>query len=159
MEPGPFKRNMVQTRTPRKVERVPSVTWCAGKPLVMALWLNSAQFNMDSCGLNQTDLGLILMSDPLVDIRIWWGSMCTNHSGEGSLLWMDKILHHFETMVDTICFAGFYRGNRIIPGLLRWCKLDVATIHSISLPPTNMDMQKCPFQEERGLSTGFCAPC
>ena len=33
------------------------------------------------------------------------------------LLWMDKILHHFETMVETI-FLGIYMGINSFPGFL-----------------------------------------
>ena len=39
---------------------------------------------------------------------------------EPGLLWMDKILHHLETMVETI--VGWYlQGTHPNPGFLRWC--------------------------------------
>ena len=35
-----------------------------------------------------------------------------------AILWMDKILHNCETMVETITFAGIYRGIASFPGFL-----------------------------------------
>ena len=35
--------------------------------------------------------------------------------------------HYFETMVETITFAGIYR-EFAIPGFLRWCR--ISSIHS-----------------------------
>ena len=43
------------------------------------------------------------------------------------ILWMDKILHHFET-IGNRCFVGIYRGL-IIPGFRRWCR--ISSIHSV----------------------------
>ena len=43
-------------------------------------------------------------------------------------LWMDKILHHFETMGNH-CLLVF-TGNQTIPGLLRWCR--ILSIHSMA---------------------------
>ena len=43
---------------------------------------------------------------------------------KGHLLWMDKILHHLETMGNH-CLLGICRGT-IIPGFLRWCEMDFA---------------------------------
>ena len=45
-------------------------------------------------------------------------------NGANHLLWMDEILHHFETML-----VGIYRGI-VIPGFLRWCK--ILSTHSIN---------------------------
>ena len=42
------------------------------------------------------------------------------------ILWMDKILHHLETMGNH-CLLGIYRGI-ILPGSLRWCR--ISSIHS-----------------------------
>ena len=44
-----------------------------------------------------------------------------------TILWMDEILHHFETMGKPL-FVGIYKGI-LIPGFLRWCR--VSFIHSI----------------------------
>ena len=44
-------------------------------------------------------------------------------------LWMDEILHHLENMVETLVW-WYLQGNRFIPGFLRWCEMDFATIHS-----------------------------
>ena len=40
-----------------------------------------------------------------------------------------SILHRFETMVETIVRC-YLQGNRMIPGLLRWCR--ISSIHSMS---------------------------
>ena len=45
-----------------------------------------------------------------------------------SLLWMDEILHHFETMGNHL-FVDIDRGI-IILGLLRWCR--ISSTHSIN---------------------------
>ena len=46
-----------------------------------------------------------------------------------ALLWMDKILHHFETMGNhNVCW--YLQGNQTILGFLGWCEMDFATIHS-----------------------------
>ena len=37
--------------------------------------------------------------------------------------------HHLETMVESIV-CWYLQGNRILPGFLRWCEMDFATIHS-----------------------------
>ena len=49
------------------------------------------------------------------------------------ILWMDKNLHHFETMVETIRFVGIFVGesNHSL-GFLGWCEMDFAAIHSMS---------------------------
>ena len=47
------------------------------------------------------------------------------------ILLMDEILHHLETMVETIV-CWYLQGNHQKPGLL-WCELDFATIHSCVL--------------------------
>ena len=43
------------------------------------------------------------------------------------LLWINKILHHFENMGKPL-FVGIYRGI-FIPGFLRWCR--ISSIHSV----------------------------
>ena len=43
-----------------------------------------------------------------------------------SILRMDGILHHFETMVETRTFVGIYVGE----SSFQWCGMDFATIHS-----------------------------
>ena len=43
------------------------------------------------------------------------------------LLWMDKILHHFEAIRKPL-FVGIYQ-RIIIPGFLRWCR--ILSIHSM----------------------------
>ena len=53
----------------------------------------------------------------------------TGFKGNLSILWMDEILHHFETM-RTHCW--YLQGNRTIPGIPRWCEMDFATIHRSS---------------------------
>ena len=45
------------------------------------------------------------------------------------ILWMDEILHHLSNH-ETPLFVGTYQGNQQNPGLLRWCEMDFATIHS-----------------------------
>ena len=47
-----------------------------------------------------------------------------------NLLWMDEIRHHFREPWDTIV-CWYFQGNRVIPGFLRWCEMDFATIHGI----------------------------
>ena len=41
----------------------------------------------------------------------------------GIILWMDEILHHLETMVETIV-CWYLQGNQQKPGFLRWCEMD-----------------------------------
>ena len=42
------------------------------------------------------------------------------------LLWMDEILHHFETMQN---HCWYLQGNRIIPGFLRLCVAWISRNH------------------------------
>ena len=51
-----------------------------------------------------------------------------------TLLWMDEILHHFETMGHH-CLLVFV-GGIILPGFLRWCRTSL--IHSRTLCQLNL---------------------
>ena len=41
----------------------------------------------------------------------------------GSLLWMDEILHHFETMFEAIVFCWYLEEIKMW-GFLGWCETD-----------------------------------
>ena len=56
------------------------------------------------------------------------GTVGAVHVWCSSLLWMDKILHHLATMVETIV-CWYLQDNRFIPGLLRWCEMDFVHPH------------------------------
>ena len=64
--------------------------------------------------------------------------------GKTLILWMDEILHHFETMVETLV-CWYLQGNRIIPAFLRWCEMDfvhpstVCVDASVSRAPAESD--------------------
>ena len=42
--------------------------------------------------------------------------------GYQTILWMDKILHHFETMVETVV-CWYLQGNHH-SRVSRWCEMD-----------------------------------
>ena len=54
---------------------------------------------------------------------------CTCNVNPELILWMDEILHRFETMRNHVLF-GIYKGIYHSVGFLRWCEMDFATIHS-----------------------------
>ena len=47
------------------------------------------------------------------------------------ILWMDRLLHQVKT-TGNHCWLVFTLGHRILPGFLRWCEMDFATIHSMA---------------------------
>ena len=53
--------------------------------------------------------------------------MSRTTSGSPTILWMDEILHHFETMGNQ-CLLVFTGTGISIPGFLRWCR--ISSIHS-----------------------------
>ena len=72
----------------------------------------------------------------------WWAVTCActrGHAGGeqghakrggsgGAILWMDEILHHFESWLKPL-LVGIYRGI-IIPGFVMWCR--ILSIHIFS---------------------------
>ena len=63
---------------------------------------------------------------------------------KGILLWMDKILHHLETMVETIV-RWYLQGVESLRWVSeRWCAMDFATTHG-------MVVLEQASQEEEGL--------
>ena len=61
-----------------------------------------------------------LLQSPVSAVRIWFCSEGWN-SPYREILWMDEILHHFET--GNHCLLGIYK-IIINPGFLRWCEMD-----------------------------------
>ena len=63
------------------------------------------------------------------DLDTGTASATANDMVFNDLLWMDEILHHLETMVETIAYWYLQR-NRIIPGFLNGGARWISSIHS-----------------------------
>ena len=97
---------------------------------VLSTWLK--------CGQGGSCIGVLFGK---IDGFPWWLIEPPNKPGietplcfdqinhKGHLLWMDEILHHLSNH-ETPLFVGICRGINI-PGFLRWCEMDFATIHSM----------------------------
>ena len=61
------------------------------------------------------------------------------------LLWVDEILHHFETIANH-CLLVFTLGKHRPAGFFRWCEMDFAIIHTVD--GQNPAPPKKPWQDD-----------
>ena len=110
--------------------------WIEGLPTIAKLLGATGRFSWQTVQISEwrtcpsSPFEVVAQSSwPLPVARIEAAPCCALLACSSYILWMDEIRsHHLSVVVETIVCC-YWRGI-IISGLVRWCEIDISSIHS-----------------------------